>query len=126
MMLHSLDPRCEIPTTSFAWLSLENRSTGQRIHPGRSRSAGSCLLWVLCRSLDLLEVQVDPHTVDQDNALADQLLVCNVRICEFPHGFERTHELERFGRVSSSSSQIIQNGDVEAAKFCVIRNAFKD
>src|SRR6266496_3420750 len=76
--------------------------------------------------LHLLEVQGDPHTVDQNNALIDQLLVRNVRICKFPYSSDRTHELYRFGRVPSSSSQVIQNSDVETAKFCVIRNAFKD
>jgi hypothetical protein len=36
------------------------------------------------RSLHLLEVQVDPHSIDQNNALIDQLLVRNVRIRKSP------------------------------------------
>jgi FKBP-type peptidyl-prolyl cis-trans isomerase 2 len=52
----------------------------------------------MLRLCDLLKVKGDPATVDRNHTLADQFVVCNLRVCKWAQRSDRANELSGFGR----------------------------
>lgn len=69
------------------------------------------------------EVEGDAHSVDQDNALIEQLLVGDFRIDELSQSFTRANEFDGLGGFSCRGREFVEHGKIEKLKFDVRRNA---
>ena len=72
--------------------------------------------------LNELQVQGDAHTVDEDYALIEELLVGDFGVDELLEGGTRANEFDRFGGALGAGGEFVQNGKVEELEFHVGRN----
>src|SRR5713101_8947660 len=71
-------------------------------------------------SFDELQVEVDPHTVHQHDALVDQILAGNFILDERSNGPHLANEFNRLGAILFAP-QVIENGKIECIHLEVLR-----
>src|SRR6266700_5653004 len=69
-----------------------------------------------------LEVQGAANAVDEDDALIQELLVCDLGVHELFESGSRANEFDGFGSAFRAGRKFIQDGKVEELKFQIRRN----
>lgn len=83
-------------------------------------------LGAVCTLLHELQIQRDPDTVDEDDALVEELLVGDFRVDELLESVTRADEFDGFGGFFCGGRELVQHGKIEELKLDVRRNSFGD